>query len=192
MPERARVRLPFPVACLLVASILAASLFGALKSTEKFTLQELENAPGLTSRQFANLFEHFTFTFRPYVQDPEVFLAEQDGDCDDYAILADHVLRRHGLSTRIIQVRLVGTNVDHAVCYVTQDKAYLDYNNRKYSFNLQRSKPLIRDIAEKVADSLERNWASAFEFTFNYEDRRKQRVFVVVKTDEPKLDPDRR
>lgn len=178
-------------AVLLALGGAALSALGALKRTEKFTLQELEQSPSLTAKEFANLFEYFEFQFRPYVQDPELFLSNQNGDCDDYAILADHVLSRKGLTTRIIQVRLVGTNIDHAVCYVVQDKAYLDFNNRQYSFNLQRSRPLIREVAEKVADSFERNWSSAFEFTFSYKDRRKVKRFVVVKTDDPKSDPDR-
>ncbi len=172
---------------LLVANALPAK---PPKATEPFTLRDLEEAT-LTPGQFADLFEHFDFLYLPHIQPPERFLAGRRGDCDDYAVLASHVLGRQGFTTRIVQIRLVGTNVDHAVCYVDEKKVYLDYNNRRFTFNLERSRPFIRDIAEKVAASLERNWTTAYEFTYSYADRRKRTVRVVVKTDDPARDPDR-
>lgn len=163
----------------------------ALKPTERFTLAQLEAEPKMTPGQFADLFEDFAFDFYPYIQAPAEFLENRSGDCDDYAALAGHVLGRQGYRTRLVQVRLVGTNVDHAVCYVDDKRAYLDYNNRKYSFNLEKSRPFLRDIAEKVADSLERNWSAAFEFSYSYAERQKRTRVVVVKTDDPARDPDR-
>jgi hypothetical protein len=81
--------------------------------------------------------------------------------------------------------------VAHAVCYIVEDRAYLDYNNRRYSFNLQRSGPSIREIASKVARSLESNWTSATEFTYDYKTEVKNALFTVVKTEPPGNDPDR-
>jgi hypothetical protein len=188
------VRLPAPVAggfALAVALIVATTAWAALKSSNRFTLADLENAPELTPRQFANLFENFRFSYRPYVQPVEIFLRDQEGDCDDYAILANHVLSRKGCHTRIIRVTLAGSDVSHAVCYVAENKAYLDYNNRKYSVNLARSGATLREIATKVADSFEKNWTSATEYTFSYDDYRKVMRYTVVKTDPPERDPDR-
>ena len=51
------------------------------------------------------------------------------------------------------QRRFVG-RVAHAVCYVTEDKAYLDYNNRKYALNVERCGATLREIAAQVADWL--------------------------------------
>jgi hypothetical protein len=179
--------------CLLAgAGLLTAATAGAtLNPTSRFTLGELEAAPQLTPKQFANLFENFRFEYSPYVQPVEVFLEDRSGDCDDYAILADHVLSRKGLRTRIIRVNLAGSDVAHAICYVTENKAYLDYNNRKYSVNLERAGPTLRQIAAKVADSFEKNWTSATEYTFSYSDYKKITRFTVVKTDPPDRDPDR-
>lgn len=187
-------RLAAPVARALMAAaalVVVTTAWASLKSSTRFTLADLERAPEMTPRQFANLFENFRFSYRPYVQPVEIFLRDQDGDCDDYAILADHVLSRKGCHTRIVRVTLAGSDVSHAVCYVAENKAYLDYNNRKYSVNLERSGATIREIASKVADSFEKNWTSATEYTFSYENYRKVTRFTVVKTDPPERDPDR-
>jgi len=155
------------------------------------TMQELLRDPKMTPKRFANYFEGFKFDRHPFdVQNPNQFLANRAGDCIDYAVLADHVLKQHGYHTRLIRVVMVGKNAGHAVCYVNDDRVYLDYNNRKYFITLTRAKPSIRDIAAKVADSLESNWTFAQEFTFDYDSYIKRAVFTVVKTDPPDTDPD--
>lgn len=159
-------------------------------SLPALTVEELLNEPDLTPKRFANHFEGFTYEFINYVQNPAVFLRTKTGDCDDYAVLADHVLSRRGYTTRLIHVRMIG-RIAHAVCYVTENKAYLDYNNRRYTFNLERCGPSIRAIATKVARSFEANWTSASEFTYDYATDEKQAKFTVVKTDPPDQDPDR-
>src|SRR4051812_10872650 len=102
---------------------MATTAWAALKSNSRFTLAELEQAPEMTPRQFANLFENFRFSYCPYVQPVEIFLRDQEGDCDDYAVLADHVLSGKGSHTRIVRVVLAGSDVAHAICYVTENKA---------------------------------------------------------------------
>ncbi len=173
--------------CLGLAGLVAIMLMGSLQA---LTLNELLSDPKLTPKKFADQFEEFTYEFIGYVQDPEVFLRTKNGDCDDYAILAAHVLAKKELTPRLIHVRMVG-RVAHAVCYIVEDRAYLDYNNRRYSFNLQRSGPSIREIASKVARSLESNWTSATEFTYDYKTEVKNALFTVVKTEPPGNDPDR-
>lgn len=161
----------------------------ALCRLDAVTLAELENDPKMSPKRFANHFEAFDFEAHDEVQLPEVFLRNRRGDCDDYAILADHVLRPKGFGTRLIHVRLVG-RVAHAVCYVTENRAYLDYNNRIYFSTLERSGPSIREIATKAADSLQANWTSASEFTYDYKEDRKHFLATVVKTEPPSNDPD--
>ncbi|MBI2518514.1 MAG: hypothetical protein HYV95_16690 [Opitutae bacterium] len=163
----------------------------ALKPTERFDLKELESEPNMTPGHFADLFEDFAYDYYPYVQAPDTFLQTRSGDCDDYAILADYILSRRNFKTRLIRVELVGTRINHAVCYVMEKKVYLDFNNRKYAFNLERSSPSIREIATKVADSFEKNWTSATEYTYSYAEGRQRAVRTVVKTDPPERDPDR-
>jgi hypothetical protein len=153
------------------------------------TAAQLLSDPKLTPKQFAAYFETFEYEFGSEVQSPSEFLSRRKGDCDDYAILADHVLKRNGYATRLIHVRVVG-RIAHAVCYVTESGAYLDYNNRKYFLNLQRCGRTLRAIATKVADSLEANWTTASEFTYDYETAAKQFVVTVVKTDPPAMDQD--
>jgi hypothetical protein len=157
---------------------------------EALTVKELAAEPDLTPKRFANHFENFTYEFINYVQPPDEFLKTRTGDCDDYACLADLVLKPKGFDTRLIHIRMVG-RIAHAVCYVTENKAYLDYNNRRYSFNLERSGQTIREIATKVARSFEANWTSASEFTYDYKTEDKKALFTVVKTDQPAKDPDR-
>jgi hypothetical protein len=153
------------------------------------TLAELMADQKLTPKRFAGLFDSFQYEFGAEVQDADQFLRSKRGDCDDYAVLADYVLSRHGFGTKLVHVRLVG-RVAHAVCYITEDKAYLDYNNRKYFINLQKCGPTLREIAEKVSQAFEGNWTSASEFTYDYATNEKAVVRTVVKTSPAALDPD--
>jgi hypothetical protein len=153
------------------------------------TLAELLADEKLTPKRFAGLFESFTYEFGAEVQDPDAFLTRKRGDCDDYAALADYVLHRRGYGTKLVHVRLVG-RVAHAVCYVTEDKAYLDYNNRTYFVNLQKCGATLREIAEKVSREIEGNWTSASEFTYDYATNEKAVLRTVVKTSPPAQDPD--
>ena len=175
----------------LTLAVLLPSLW-ALKPSDRFGLKDLEAEPNMTPGHFADLFADFDYTYYPSVQSPHTFLHDRNGDCDDYAILASHILGRNQFKTRLVRVELVGTRINHVVCYVTEKKAYLDYNNRKYSFNLERSGSTLRDIAAKVADSFEKNWTTATEYTYTYAEGRQHAVYTVVKTDPPAQDPDRR
>lgn len=183
---------PGYVRTLLVAGLsLLCSSSIALKATDQFTLQDLEKARSMSPDQFADLFERFFYEFNPRVMPPEDFLFQRAGDCDDYAVLADHILRGKGYKTRLIQVQLTGDNVDHAVTFVTDENVYLDYNNRKARRKLVKSDPSVREIAGLVADSFKQNWTTAFVFTYSYAERWKRTRFVIVKTDPPARDADR-
>jgi hypothetical protein len=153
---------------------------------EAITFDELKSDAKLTPKRFASYFTDFEYRFHAEVQPPEVFLTTRSGDCDDYAILADMVLRPKGYETRLVSVRMPGLLV-HVVCYVTQEKGYLDYNNRVYMVKVAKSGPGIREVAAKVAKSLEANWTSASEFV--YTNGVKRLVATVVKTDPPETDP---
>lgn len=177
----ARCLLTGALACLLLAPTMMAAM----------TLAELEQNPKMTPKRFANLFEDFDYEFFNYVQRPETFLGTRKGDCDDYALLADRVLGQRGYTTRIVRVVLAGRRINHVVCYVEENKAYLDFNSRKYFLNLDRSGPTAREIADKVAASFEANWSSASVFTYAYDDDKKVIRYTVVKTDPPSRDPDR-
>jgi hypothetical protein len=171
--------------------LAVACAFGVVR-LNALTLRDLLEDPKMTPNRFAGYFEDFEFELHPFdVQDPEQFLETQRGDCIDYAVLADYVLKRDGYRTRLIRVEMVGLNMGHAVCYITERHAYLDYNNRKYFIKLAHSGATIREIATKVADSFDANWTFAQEFTFGgYESYTKRAVFTVVKTDPPVTDPD--
>jgi hypothetical protein len=125
------------------------------------------------------------------VQDPEVFLQTKRGNCQDYAILGDYVLTRRNYETHLIHIRMVG-QIAHDVCYVTPNRAFLDYNLRTYYRNMERSGPTVRQIASKVAEMFKSNWTSASEFTYTYDEGVKHMTFTVVKTDPPDEDPDNR
>jgi hypothetical protein len=145
------------------------------------TLEELLSQSKLTPKKFASYFGDFEYEFNGPIQSPSDFLARKKGDCDDYSVLADHVLSQHGYKTRLIHVRLTG-RVAHAVCYVEESRGYLDFNNRGVFFTLTRSAPDIREIASKVAKSLEASWTTASEFTYSYATRRKTMIATVSQT----------
>src|SRR5690606_14123586 len=149
---------------------------------------ELEQVPDLTPKKFASFFETFYYRLHREVQPADTFLKNRSGDCDDYAVLADYVLSQRGYETRLVHVRLAGM-VDHAVCYITEQGAYLDYNNRAVFFRLTRSRPDLRTIATKVAASLDANWTSASEFVYSYVTDRKTTTATVVRTADPADDP---
>ena len=162
----------------LLASGLAVPL-----DLDAVTLPELLENPRLNAKKFAGYFGDYAYEFNEAIQPAPVFLAREKGDCDDYAVLADFVLKKHGFDTRLIHVRLTG-RVAHAVCYVMENKAYLDYNNRAVFFTLAHAGPDIRAIAAKVADSLESSWTTASEFSYSYESRRKLMIATISKTGE--------
>jgi hypothetical protein len=149
------------------------------------TLEQLQNDPKLNPKRFANYFSDFSYVFHPELQPVDVFLKTRQGDCDDYAVLADRVLHPKGFSTRLIFVRLLGLT-SHVVCYVDQEKGYLDYNNRVYFIKIERSGATVREIANKVSKSLTANWTSASELTV--EDGIEHFGRTIVKTDSPKND----
>lgn len=172
----------------VIAACLLALVF-TVGRLDAIALRDFTRDKDLTPKKFAAAFEDFEYEFHPEVQTPAEFLSARRGDCDDYAVLADYVLHPKGYETRIIHIRLVG-RVAHAVCYVTESKAYLDFNNRKYIMNLQKCGRTLREIASKVADSFEANWTSVSEFTYSYESGQKTFGRTVVKTEPRSKDAD--
>ena len=128
------------------------------------TLDDLRKDQKLTPHRFASYFAHFQFVFHSEVQEPETFLLTQSGDCDDYAILADLILKEKGYKTRLITVRMPAAI--HVVCYVEEAKGYLDYNNRNKFTKVVSSDGTLQDVALKVAHSFDSRWTSITEFTF--------------------------
>ena len=170
------------------AALLGCAIGALTSSAMAVSLQELESQSNLSPKSFAKQFEAFRYHLHREVQPPNQFLTNRSGDCDDYAILADHLLPRQGYETRLVHVRLAGL-IAHAVCYVSEDGAYLDYNNRAVFFRLTKSDPSLRAIADKVAASLDANWTSASEFVYSYRTNRKTFTATVVRTDDPRNDP---
>jgi hypothetical protein len=171
---------PWPKRVALWLCLLASGI-AAPVGLDAVTLDELTGSPRLNARKFADYFADFAYEFNQPIQSATDFLAREKGDCDDYAVLADFVLKKHRLDTRLIHIRLTG-RIAHAVCYVSENKAYLDYNNRAVFFTLTRSGSEIRDIATKVASSLESSWTTASEFSYSYATRRKTMINTVSQT----------
>lgn len=174
-PSRLRVGGALACLCLIATGLGSVGPLGAV------TVGELRSDSKMSPKRFAGHFAGFAYEFNGPIQPAETFLARKKGDCDDYSVLADHVLVKHGYRTRLIHVRLTG-RIAHAVCYVAESKAYLDYNNRNVFFTLTKSGSDLRAIASKVAHSLEASWTSASEFTYSYETRRKTMVATVSQT----------
>lgn len=172
-------------------SLLSVSA-SAIKPTDQFDLARLEKEKSMNPGEFASLFERFFYEFSPRVMPPEDFVRQRAGDCDDYAILASHILEPKGYKVRLMQIQLTGNNVDHAVAYVAGENVYLDYNNRGLRRKLVKSDPTVREVAKLVAASFQQTWTSGFEFTYSYDQPRKKIRWVVVKTDPPERDADLR
>ncbi|MBI3877447.1 MAG: hypothetical protein HY300_16070, partial [Verrucomicrobia bacterium] len=67
----------------------------------------------------------------------------------------------------------------HVVCFVSETKNYLDYNNRIYLKRTAPSNGTLPDIAKKVAKSFDASWTSVSEFT--YADGVKRLVSTLAK-----------
>jgi hypothetical protein len=172
-----------------IGAIGVASVF-LLASLHAFTLEDLTSDPKMTPKRFASRFGDFTFQVFPNVQDPEVFLSTENGNCQDYAIMADYVLKRKNYATMLVHV-VLACGAAHDICYVAEVKGYLDYNNRVYVRALQRSGRTIREIADKAADSFDQDWTTASVYTYEYSEDVKHLTMTIVKTDPPAEDPDR-
>ncbi len=155
-----------------------------LCATNAFSLSvaELQNDAKLTPTRFARYFSDFDFKYHPEVQPADVFLGSRSGDCDDYAILADSLLSAKGYHTRLVYVAMPDGPA-HVVCYVAEEKGYLDYNNRSFLFKIERSGSSLEDIATKVAKSFKTKWSIASEF--NYAAGKKHVLTTVFKMGSP-------
>jgi hypothetical protein len=162
-------KLPSPLIRILACSVFAVS-------TQALTLEQIESSPNLTPERFASFFRSFNFQFHAEIQSSEIFLGTESGDCDDYAILASNVLRRHGYRPRLITIRM--PEIVHVVCYIPETNSYLDYNLRAEGSGLVECRPEISEIARSVARSYGAKWSSASEFTF--QDGSKRLVQTVV------------
>jgi hypothetical protein len=147
----------------LLFSLCAYLSFSAME-TRAFTLEQLHNDATVTPQTFARRFAKFRFVFRSDVQKPEEFLANEEGDCDDYSTLADSELTARGYRTRLISVRL--RNVVHVVCYVAEANGYLDYNLRAKRTGLVSCGSSLNEIADSVSKSMNASWHSVSEFTY--------------------------
>jgi hypothetical protein len=164
-------------------------ILGSPVSAQVLSTSKMAGDPGMTPGRFAKALAGFSYQFRVRAQAPDEFLSRRVGDCDDFAIAACTVLRMRGYHTHLVLVRMEG-RVAHAVCYVEESCAYLDYNNRAYFLNLTSSKWRLREIADKVAKSLDARWTSVSELTYDTASEDVGIKWTVVKTAPPSEDPD--
>src|SRR5882672_5301230 len=134
-------------------TLFLAFLLVSCSGASGVTLNDLRGRATLTPDEFASCFENFEFVFHAEIQDPDVFLATQSGDCDDYATLAATILREKGYTPRLIAVRMRG--VVHVICYIEESHCYLDYNERHAHTRTIQAGSSIAEIAEKVSKSFE-------------------------------------
>lgn len=145
----------------------------------------VQSAQAETPAEFARRFSKFKFVFHAKVQEPQVFLQTRSGDCDDFATLAADELKKSGYTSRLFAIRMKGET--HVVCYVPEAKGYLDYNNRAAANPLVSTSGSLQDIASKVADSFDRRWVSAYEFSYAKKTKWLVDTIVMNKTEEKGL-----
>lgn len=146
---------------------------GAIRA-QAVTVQELRDDPSLTPARLMAYFRDFRFRLGDKLQSPEVFLATQAGDCDDFASLAAEILRERKYTPRLIAIFMDGQT--HVVCYVEEIRGYLDYNLRQESSALQPTDGRLEDMADKVAAFFHAHWRCVSEFTYQAGERRFERI----------------
>ena len=129
------------------------------------TLEELRRDSRLTPQRFAEYFKDFDFVFHAEVQEPETFLSSRSGDCDDFATVADLILREKGYTPHLISVRM-GKAI-HVVCYIDEIGGYLDYNYRNAPSRTIPCGKALPEIAALVSKSFAMPWTSASEFSYH-------------------------
>jgi hypothetical protein len=149
---------------LIRSSLLTLALATTTFCSSALTLDELRNLPNLTPKKFARQFSEFRYEYGVEVQSPSNFLAREAGDCDDFALVASIIFSEKGYHPRMFLVRM--RNLAHVVCYFPETHSYIDYNDRSYLFATTSSDGTMRDIAKKVAKSLDLEWTSVAEFNF--------------------------
>lgn len=149
---------------LLLTSLGLLFLLLPAGAARAVTLAELRAEPNLTPERLMAHFANFKFELGRKVRPPETFLANQSGDCDDFATLAADLLREKGYSTRLVVVYM--PHDVHVVCYVAETNSYLDYNRRKQASPLVKCKGELEAIAASVAQYFRCPWRSVAEFTF--------------------------
>jgi hypothetical protein len=126
------------------------------------SMRMLRESPNLTPEVFMAYFRDFSFKLGDQLQDPDVFLDTRTGDCDDFASLAEVLLRERNFTTQLIAVFMDGQT--HVVCYVQEVQGYLDYNLRGRDIPLQPSSGQLEDIADQVSAYFRTPWRSVAEF----------------------------
>ena len=155
-------------------SLLAAIFLFNAAPCPAVTLEQLRQEPNLTPERLIGYFRDFKFQLGEKVQAPEIFLAAQSGDCDDFASLVAEVLRERKYTTRLIAVFMDGQT--HVICYVDEIKGYLDYNHRQDRTAVQATTGDLEDMADKVAAYFRLPWRSVGEVTYQSGERRIGRI----------------
>ena len=132
-------------------------------SVRALSLDELRADSKLTPERLIRQFANFKFELSRKVRKPEVFLATESGDCDDFATLAAELLQEKGYTTRLVVVYM--PEAVHVVCYVGESNCYLDYNCRTQAAPLVKCDAQLSSIAASVAKSFRSSWRSVSEFT---------------------------
>jgi hypothetical protein len=148
---------------LLYGGLMLLATLGLAPGTAAVTLAELKADPNLTPDRLMKHFASFKYMSARETRPPETFLAQEAGDCDDFATLAADLLRERGYSPRLVAVYM--PNEVHVVCYVPETRSYLDYNCRNLASPLVNCGGDLSTIAAQVARSFHTQWRSASEFT---------------------------
>ena len=148
---------------LLSGGLMLMAMLWSAPGTAAVTLAELKADPNLTPDRLMKHFANFKYELARETRPPETFLAQEAGDCDDFATLAADLLRERGYTPKLVAVFL--PNEVHVVCYVPETRSYLDYNCRNRASPLVRCGSELTAIAAQVARSFHTQWRSASEFT---------------------------
>ena len=127
----------------LAAGLLLASIFGLGMAPSARTegplspgiggIARLYSTPellaGFLRKQMTFREDNEIFGRRDYWQAPEEFLRRREGDCEDYALLAQAVLERQGMEALVLSV--YGPGYAHTVCLFREGGYYNIFNQDK-------------------------------------------------------------
>lgn len=124
-------------------------------------------SPAQLSRWFTAEFKYETEMPDRWAS-PEETLSLKKGDCEDFAVLAQVVLARLGISSDVIIISFKGLNQGHAVC--------LFKNGATYSFI--SSQKLIRTHGVTVTEAIQEKYPDWEKLVFTTADGQDYKILV--------------
>ncbi|MCX5704863.1 MAG: hypothetical protein NTZ92_02215 [Candidatus Omnitrophica bacterium] len=136
--------------CIILVLIMQGTSFAQGSSIAKatFSIKTPEALVGWFTRDF-----RYELKLTNICQTPEETCALKKGDCDDFASLAQVVLKNMGIKSDVVIIKFKGLNVLHAVCIWKNAAGNVSFISNQKLY--QTAEPDVRQAIKKYYPDLE-------------------------------------